>query len=60
MTARGQPIVEQGIKEAQLPRRLGWHTPQVDPRFDLGHASRIDQIETAKGVLGRRLEEQVA
>ncbi len=51
---------EQGIKKAELARRLGWHTPQVDRLFDLRHASRLDQIEAAAAVLGRHLEVRVA
>ena len=53
-------MTEQGIKKAELARRLGWHMPQVDRLFDLRHASRIDQIEAAARALGRRLEMRVA
>ena len=55
-----QAMTEQGIKKAELARRLGWHMPQVDRLFDLRHASRLDQIEAAARVLGRRLEVRVA
>ncbi len=55
-----QAMTEQGIKKAELARRLGWHTPQVDRLFDLRHASRLDQIEAAAVVLGRHLEVRVA
>lgn len=51
-----QAMTEQGIRKAELARRLGWHTPQVDRLFDLRHASRLDQIEAAAHVLGRQLE----
>lgn len=54
-----QAMTEQGIKKAELARRLGWHMPQVDRLFDLGHASRLDQIEAAARALGRRLEVRV-
>ena len=54
-----QAMTEQGIKKAELARRLGWHMPQVDRLFDLRHASRLDQIEAAARVLGRRLEVRV-
>lgn len=54
-----QAMTEQGIKKAELARRLGWHLPQVDRLFDLRHASRLDQIEAAARVLGRRLEVRV-
>ena len=55
-----QAMTEQGIKKAELARRLGWHMPQVDRLFDLHHASRLDQIEAAAHVLGRHLEVRVA
>jgi antitoxin HicB len=55
-----QAMTEQGIKKSELARRLGWHLPQVDRLFDLRHASRLDQIEAAARVLGRRLEVRVA
>ena len=55
-----QAMTEQGIKKAELARRLGWHTPQVDRLFDLRHASRLDQIEAAANALGRQLEVRVA
>ena len=54
-----QAMTEQGIKKAELARRLGWHMPQVDRLYDLRHASRLDQIEAAARVLGRRLEVRV-
>lgn len=49
-------MTEQGVKKAELARRLGWHMPQVDRLFDLRHASRMDQIEAAAAALGRRIE----
>jgi antitoxin HicB len=48
-------MTEQGPKKSELPRRLGWHLPQVDRVFDLLHASKIEQIEAAAGVLGKRV-----
>jgi len=55
-----QAMTEQGIKKAELARRLGWHMPQVDRLFDLRHASNLDQIEAAAKVLGRHLDVSVA
>ena len=55
-----QAMTEQGIKKAELARRLGWHLPQVDRLFDLNHASRLDQLEAAARVLGKRLDLRVA
>ncbi len=54
-----QAMTEQGIKKAELARRLGWHTPQVDRLFDLRHASKLDQIEAAANVLGRHVEVRI-
>lgn len=54
-----QAMTEQGIKKAELARRLGWHMPQVDRLFDLQHASRFDQIESAARALGRQIEVRV-
>lgn len=54
-----QAMTEQGIKKAELARRLGWHMPQIDRLFDLRHASRLDQIEAAAAALGRHVEVRV-
>jgi antitoxin HicB len=51
-----QAMTEQGIKKAELARRLHWHMPQVDRLFDLRHASKLEQIEAAATVLGRHIE----
>jgi antitoxin HicB len=48
-------MCEAGVRKADLARRLGWHGPQVDRLLDLDHASRLDQIEAALAVLGKRL-----
>lgn len=55
-----QAMTEQGIRKAELARRLGWHMPQVDRLFDLKHASRLDQIEAAARALGRTVEVRVS
>jgi antitoxin HicB len=44
------------VRKAELARRLGWHLPQVDRLLNLGHASRLDQIEAAARALGKRLK----
>jgi antitoxin HicB len=51
---------EGGVRKADLARRLGWHGPQVDRVLDLNHASRLDQIEAALAVLGKRLSIDLA
>lgn len=55
-----QAMTEQGIRKAELARRLGWHMPQVDRLFDLTRTSRLDHIEAAARALGRHIEIRVA
>jgi antitoxin HicB len=45
----------QRIGKAELARRLNCHLPQVDRLLDLMHASRLDQLEAALRVVGKRL-----
>ena len=54
-----QAMTDQGVKKAELARRLGWHMPQVDRLFDLGHASRFDQLEAAARALGKQTDVRV-
>lgn len=53
-------MLEQGIRKAELARRLGWKAPQVDRLFDLSHASRLDQLEAAAKALGRHIDVTLA
>ena len=55
-----QAMMNQGIKKAELARRLGWHMPQIDRLFDLKHSSKFDQIEAAATVLGYHIEITIA
>lgn len=43
------------IGKAELARRLKVHMPQVDRLVDVHHGSRLDQLEGAFKVLGKRL-----
>jgi antitoxin HicB len=52
-------MLSDGVRKAELARRLGWHQPQVDRLFDLRHASRLDQIEAAFRALGRSVAFEV-
>ena len=47
------------VGKAELARRLNCHLPQVDRLLDLLHASRLDQLEAAFRVLGKRLALEV-
>lgn len=50
----------QKVGKAELARRLNCHLPQVDRLLDLMHASRLDQLEAAFRVLGKRLAIQIS
>ena len=47
------------VGKAELARRLNCHLPQVDRLLDLLHASRLDQLEAAFRVLGKRLAVEI-
>ena len=49
-------MLENKVNKAELGRRLNWHLPQVDRVLDVRHASRVDQLEQARGAVGKRLE----
>lgn len=51
---------EQSVGRAELARRLRWHLPQVSRVLNLGHASRMEQVEAALAALGLRLIVDVA
>jgi antitoxin HicB len=54
-----QAMLADGVSKAELARRLNCHLPQVDRLLDLGHASRLDQIEAALRVMGKRLSVEI-
>ena len=45
-----------GVRKAEIARRLKLHGPQVDRLFNLRHASQLEQIEAAFHALGRTIE----
>jgi antitoxin HicB len=48
-------MLEEEVSRAELARRLGCTRQMVDRLVDFLHASKIDQVERALGMLGRRL-----
>jgi antitoxin HicB len=44
-----------GVRKAELARQIGIPKSNLDRLFDLGHASRLDQLEQAFLALGRQL-----
>lgn len=51
---------QQGISKAVLGRRLNLHGPQVDRLFNVRHASKIEEIDRALHVMGKRLEARIS
>jgi antitoxin HicB len=49
-----------GIRKAELARRLGIPSANIERLFDLNHNSRLDQIEAAFRALGKQLEIDVS
>jgi antitoxin HicB len=52
-------MIQQKIRKADLARKLHWHKPQVDRLLDPRHSSKIEMVEQALAVVGKRLELQV-
>ena len=48
-------MVEQGLRRADLCRLLSIHQAQGDRLIDFLHSSKIEQVENALEVLGKRL-----
>lgn len=44
-----------GVRKAELARRMGVHKQQVERLFDIGHSPRIEQLEAAFAALQMRL-----
>lgn len=53
-------MLEQGIRKAELARRLHVAMPQVDRLLDVRHKSKLEGIEEALARLGKHLEISVA
>lgn len=49
-------VVNQGISNAQLARMAGTRPQEITRIFDLKHSTKIDTIQKALSVLGKRLE----
>lgn len=48
-------MVSQGVRKAEMARRLDVHMPQIDRLFDLRHNTKIDFLEKAASKLGKSL-----
>ena len=50
-----QTMRENQVRKTDLARRLGWHLAQIDRLLDLGHSSKVAQIEQAAAAMGKHL-----
>ncbi|MBN6711147.1 type II toxin-antitoxin system HicB family antitoxin [Haemophilus haemoglobinophilus] len=48
-------MLAQGVRKAEMARRLDVHMPQIDRLLDFRHQSKIDFIEKAFAKLGKSL-----
>lgn len=53
-------MISQGVRKAELARRLNVHMPQVDRLIDLRHSSKLENIEAAFRSLGKNLDVRVS
>ena len=51
-----QGMRDRGVGKAELARRLGWHLPQVDRVLNVQHHSQLEQMDSALGAIGLRLD----
>lgn len=51
-----QAMLNQGLRKADLARRLNVHLPQVDRLLDLRHKSKLGQVELALKTMGLRIK----
>lgn len=50
---------KQGVRKAELARRMGYNQKQVDRLLDVTHNSQLNQITNAFSVLGKRVTIQI-
>jgi antitoxin HicB len=53
-------FLNSGIRKAELARRLGIPKTTIDRLFDLDRHTRLDQMEAAFEVLGKRLSVEIS
>lgn len=55
-----QQMWKDGVRKAELARRMDLHRQEVDRLLDLNHATNLAKIEKAFAALGKRLDIAVA
>ena len=48
-------IIDSNLDKDELAKRLKWHLPQVDRLLAMHHGSKLEQLESAFQVMGKRL-----
>ena len=48
-------MMDEGVNRAELARRMGISRQVAERLVDFLHASKIEQVERALGLLGRRI-----
>jgi len=51
-----EAMKEQGMRKADLARKMDMHMPQIDRLLDLRHKSKLEQVSDALAAVGRRIE----
>lgn len=49
-------MIKQGLRKADIARRLEVKPPQIDRLFDIRHGTRLADLEKAAEALGKRIE----
>lgn len=55
-----QAMLKEGVRKADLARRLNMHRQEVDRLLDLNHATNLAKVEAAFAALGKSLKIEVA
>lgn len=50
---------QQGVRKAELARRLNWRLPQVERMLDLNQGVKFERLETALAALGKAVDIKV-
>ncbi len=55
-----QAMLKDGVRKADLARRLNIHRQEIDRLLDLNHATNLAKVEAAFAALGKSLKIEVA
>ncbi|AGQ37542.1 TPA: type II toxin-antitoxin system HicB family antitoxin [Mannheimia haemolytica] len=47
-------MIKQGVRKAEMARRLDVHLPQIDRLLDFNHSTKVEFVEKAYGKLNQR------